>query len=214
MRRPFIAGNWKMNLNHSEAADLASGVASAVGDLTGAVDVAICPPTVYLAAVQSALGDSAVGLGAQNAYHEESGAFTGETSVGMLADVGCKYVILGHSERRNILGESNEDVNKKVVAALAGGLTPIVCVGELLEQREAGQTLQVIEEQFHGSLAGLTADDVARLVVAYEPVWAIGTGKVATVPSAAAGATAGSAASRATDGLRLDAGNSAVASRA
>ncbi len=169
-----------MNLNQSESAELASGVASAVGDLTGAVDVAVCPPTVYLAAVRSALGDSAVGLGAQNAYHEESGAFTGETSVGMLADIGCQYVILGHSERRNILGESNEDVNKKVHAVLAGGLIPIVCVGELLEQREAGQTLAVIKEQFQGSLAGLTADDVAKLVIAYEPVWAIGTGKVAT----------------------------------
>ena len=112
MRRPFIAGNWKMNLNHSDAADLASGVVSAVGDLTGAVDVAVCPPTVYLAAVRSALGDSAVGLGAQNANSEPSGAFTGETSVGMLTDVGCQYVILGHSERRNIFGESNEDVNR------------------------------------------------------------------------------------------------------
>ena len=169
-----------MNLSHSESAELASGVASAVGDLTGAVDVAVCPPTVYLAAVRSALGDSAVGLGAQNAYHESSGAFTGETSIGMLADIGCQYVILGHSERRNVIGESNELINRKVKAALVGGLKPILCVGELLEQREAGQTLAVVTEQFNGSLADISAEQMNNIVLAYEPVWAIGTGKTAS----------------------------------
>lgn len=177
MRRPFIAGNWKMNLNRVESVDLAKAVAQ--GDC-GGVEVAVCPPFVYLEAVVQTVEGSAVGVGAQNMYHEQSGAFTGEVSGPMLVDNGCRYVILGHSERRNVLGERNEDVNVKLRAALESGLSPIVCVGELLEQREAGQTREVVEEQFVGSYAGLTADEVARTVIAYEPVWAIGTGKVAT----------------------------------
>ena len=121
-----------------------------------------------------------VALGAQNMYHEANGAFTGEISAAMLLDVGCTYVILGHSERRHILGETDADVNKKTLAALAAGLVPIVCVGELLAEREAGQTAAVIRRQFDGSLAGVSAEQIERVVIAYEPVWAIGTGKVAT----------------------------------
>ena len=178
MRRPFVAGNWKMNLNRSEAEALAKAIAAgASGD---AVEIGICPPNVYLGAVVAASQGSVVGVGAQNLYHEPKGAFTGETSASMVVDIGCKYAILGHSERRNILGESNEEVNHKLVATLEAGLIPIVCVGELLEQRESGQTMSVIQEQFDGSFAGISAEDMQKCVIAYEPVWAIGTGKVAT----------------------------------
>ncbi len=179
MRRPFIAGNWKMNLSKAESAELAGALAAKAGEFES-VDVAVCPPNVYLDATGQALGGSSVGLGAQNLYHAEKGAFTGEISPAMALDVGCKYAILGHSERRTIFGESDEAINQKVLAALAAGLTPIVCVGELLEQREAGKTMEVIKQQFEGSLAGLTAEQANQIVIAYEPVWAIGTGKVAT----------------------------------
>lgn len=178
MRRPFVAGNWKMNLNRAECEALTKGIAAGLeGDK---VEVGVCPPFPYLDVVVAAAAGSKIGVGAQNMYHEANGAYTGETSAAMLLDVGCKYVILGHSERRNVLGESNEDVNKKLVAALTAGLTPIVCVGELLEQRESGQTMSVIQEQFDGSFAGVSAADLVKCVIAYEPVWAIGTGKVAT----------------------------------
>jgi len=179
MRRPFIAGNWKMNLNRADSVKLAAALAEKIGP-NSAVEVAVCPPSVYLDAVAAALKGSAVGLGAQNAYHEPKGAFTGELSTAMLVDIGCKYVILGHSERRHILRESNQDVNRKVRAALAAGLTPIVCVGELLAERDAGQTRDIVQEQLSGSLAGLSDADVMKLVIAYEPVWAIGTGRTAT----------------------------------
>lgn len=179
MRKTFIAGNWKMNLDLAGAKSLAESLAGQA-DSFGDVEVAVCPPSVYLHAVREAVGDSAVGVGAQNCYHEASGAFTGELSVGMLGDIGCRYVILGHSERRHVLGESNQDVNRKVLAALAAGLTPIVCVGETLDEREAGGTEDIVAEQFYGSLAGLTNEQAAQIVIAYEPVWAIGTGKVAT----------------------------------
>ncbi|HUT12423.1 MAG TPA: triose-phosphate isomerase [Thermoguttaceae bacterium] len=179
MRRPFIAGNWKMNLNRASAVALAEGLAKEA-DSVGEVDLAVCPPSLYLGAVASALAGTKIGLGAQNVYHEAEGAFTGEISVSMLCDVGCKYVILGHSERRHVLGETDEEVNKKVHAALGAELCPIVCVGELLSQREAGATLQVIRGQFDGSLAGLSPEQMVKVVIAYEPVWAIGTGKVAT----------------------------------
>jgi len=179
MRRPFIAGNWKMNLDRAAAVALAQGVAEQAGKIEG-VDLAVCPPSVYLDAVGNALSGSAIRLGAQNVYHEASGAYTGEISVSMLRDLGCQHVILGHSERRHVLGETNEDVNKKVHAARKADLEPIVCVGELLAEREAGKTLDVIRDQFDGSLAGVSADEMLRVVIAYEPVWAIGTGKVAT----------------------------------
>jgi triosephosphate isomerase (TIM) len=179
MRRPFIAGNWKMNTTRAEAVALAGAVAVKVG-LSSSVDVAVCPPALYLEAVGQAIQGSAVGLGAQNCYHEAKGAFTGEISPQMVRDVGCTYVILGHSERRQIFKESNQDVNRKLVAALAAGLTPIVCVGELLDQRQAGQTAAVVREQIEGSLAGLSPEQMQKIVIAYEPVWAIGTGVVAT----------------------------------
>jgi triosephosphate isomerase len=179
MRRPLIAGNWKMNLNRAGAAALAAGVAQQAQQVDG-VDLAVCPPSVYLEAVGKAIAGSKVALGAQNMYHQPEGAYTGEISAAMLRDLGCRYVILGHSERRHILGEPDAEVNKKVHAALAAGLTPIVCVGETLDEREAAETLAVIRRQFDGSLAGLSAEQMCRLVIAYEPVWAIGTGRVAT----------------------------------
>jgi triosephosphate isomerase len=185
MRKKFIAGNWKLNTTRTEGVALAAAVAKGVGN-TNDVEVAVCPPSVYLAAVGEAIAGSAVGLGAQNCYHEAKGAFTGEVSPAMLVDVGCRYVILGHSERRAIFKESSADVNRKVLAALAGGLTPIVCVGETLAERQAERTTAVVREQIEGSLANLTADQVVKLVIAYEPVWAIGTGVVATPEQAEA----------------------------
>lgn len=179
MRRPFIAGNWKMNTNRASAVTLAQEVVKQAESLSG-VDLAVCPPSCYLDAVGRALAGSKVALGAQNVYHEKDGAYTGELSAAMLVDLGCKYVILGHSERRHILGETDQAINKKVHASLAAGLLPIVCVGELLSEREAGNTLSVIQTQFDGSLAGLTPEQMNQVVIAYEPVWAIGTGKVAT----------------------------------
>jgi triosephosphate isomerase len=179
MRKKFVAGNWKMNTTRAEGVALAKAIAAKVG-ASSPVEIAVCPPSLYLEAVGQALVGSAVGLGAQNCYHEARGAFTGEIAPAMLRDVGCKYVILGHSERRAIFKESSADVNKKVVAALAVGLTPIVCVGETLDQRQANETAAVVREQIEGSLAGLTAEQMLEIVVAYEPVWAIGTGVVAT----------------------------------
>lgn len=168
-----------MNLNRQQAVELAKAVAAKAPDYTD-IELAVCPASVYLDAVGQSIAGSSVGLGAQNMYHEASGAFTGEISAAMLIDLKCRYVILGHSERRHILGETDEQVNRKVVAALNAALTPIVCVGELLSEREAGQTAAVIRRQFDGSLAGLTPDQMKGVVIAYEPVWAIGTGKVAT----------------------------------
>jgi triosephosphate isomerase len=179
MRRKFIAGNWKMNTSRAEGVALAAAIATKV-DSSSAADVAVCPPSLYLEAVGQAIKGSAVGLGAQNCYHEAKGAFTGEISTAMLVDLGCKYVILGHSERRQIFKETNQDVNRKVLAALAAGLIPIMCVGETLAERQANQTSQVVRSQMEGSLAGLSADQMLKTVIAYEPVWAIGTGVVAT----------------------------------
>ena len=178
-RRKFIAGNWKMNTTRSEAVVLARAVAEGVGTGRG-VDVAVCPPSVYLDAVGQVLAGTAVGLGGQNCYHAAKGAFTGEVSAAMLRDVGCRYVIVGHSERRQLFHETDAEVNRKLLAALEAGLTPILCVGETLAQREAGQTFAVVRGQLAGSLAGLSAEPMARVVIAYEPVWAIGTGVVAT----------------------------------
>jgi triosephosphate isomerase (TIM) len=184
MLRKLIAGNWKMNTDRAAAVALAKRIVNGV-DKYKAVDLLVCPPSVYLAPVGEALAGSSVALGAQNMYHEANGAFTGELSAAMLKDVGCTYVILGHSERRHILGETDSDVNKKTLAALAAGLVPIVCVGELLSEREAGKTSAVIKTQFDGSLAGVSAEQIEKTVLAYEPVWAIGTGKVATPEQAA-----------------------------
>ena len=166
-----------MNLTRSESVALASALCEA--DATNA-DILVCPPYVYLDAVAQAVSGGSVNVGSQDAYFEASGAFTGEISVGMLQDIGCQFVILGHSERRHVIGETDELINKKVQAVLAAGLIPVVCVGETLEEREAGNTLNVVKSQFEGSLAGLTAEQMAKTVIAYEPVWAIGTGKTAT----------------------------------
>ena len=179
MRKKFIAGNWKMNTNAAQGVELAAALAKAVGSSTD-VEVAVCPPALYLSAVGAAIKGSAIGLGAQNCHNEAKGAFTGEIAPAMLADIGCKYVILGHSERRQLFHETNADVNKKTIAALAAGLTPIVCVGESLAERQANKTSAVVREQVDGSLAGLTGEQVLKLVIAYEPIWAIGTGVVAT----------------------------------
>jgi triosephosphate isomerase len=174
-----------MNLDRASAVALAEAVVQRAKGVSG-VDLAVCPPACYLEAVGRALAGSNVALGAQNVYDQANGAFTGEISVSMLRDLGCRYVILGHSERRHILGETDARINKKLLAALAAGLSPIVCVGELLSEREAGKTSAVIRCQFEGSLAGLSAEQVKKLVIAYEPVWAIGTGKVATPAQAEA----------------------------
>lgn len=178
MRRILIAGNWKMNTDRASGVELAKGIASRAGEVDA--DLLVCPPSVYLLPVADALSGSKVALGAQDVYFENNGAFTGEISTAMLKDIGAKYVILGHSERRHILGETDADVNKKAHAALSAGLAPIVCVGEKLEEREAGRTSDVIRRQFEGSLAGVAREQIPSLVIAYEPVWAIGTGKVAS----------------------------------
>jgi triosephosphate isomerase (TIM) len=179
MRRKIIAGNWKMNTNRASAVALARGIVERAGEFRH-LDLLACPPAVYLIPVNDVVSGTMVALGGQNMYHEPEGAFTGEISAAMLLDAGCRYVILGHSERRHILGETDADVNGKTLSALSAGLIPIVCVGELLAEREAGQTAAVIRRQFAGSLAGVRHDQIERIVMAYEPVWAIGTGKVAT----------------------------------
>src|ERR1700742_4398017 len=184
MRRKLIAGNWKMNTDRATAVKLARAIVDRAG-MYAAVDLLVCPPFVNLVPVSEVVKGTKVGLGGQNLYHQPNGAFTGEISAAMLVDVGCTYVILGHSERRHILKETDADVNKKTLAALAAGLIPIVCVGELLSEREAGKTGAVIKTQFDGSLAGVSAEQIEKTVIAYEPVWAIGTGKVATPEQAA-----------------------------
>ncbi len=178
MRKPFIAGNWKMNTDSHSAPDLAKAIADGLDG--NSVDVAVIAPFIYLQSVAGAISSSNVSLGAQDVYFEANGAFTGEISTDMLKDVGCNYVLCGHSERRHVIGETDELVNKKVHAAISGGLLPILCVGELLEEREAGKTEQVVTEQIKKGLAGLSAEKVAAVTLAYEPVWAIGTGKTAT----------------------------------
>ena len=179
-RRTIVAGNWKMNLDRAKTRDLATAVAARAAE-AGTTELVLCPPAVYVETVAAALGGSSpVALGAQNMHDQSSGAFTGEVAPPMLLDLGCRYVILGHSERRTLFGETDAVVNAKTRAALAAGLTPIVCVGETLEEREGGRTAAVVTTQVQGSLAGLTPADLEKIVVAYEPVWAIGTGRVAT----------------------------------
>jgi triosephosphate isomerase (TIM) len=178
-RAPFVAGNWKMNLGLREASELARKVVEAGPELRGATTVLI-PPFTALAAVAAAIAGSDVGLGAQDLYWEKQGAFTGEVSGPMLKDAGCGYVLVGHSERRQFFGETDGTVNRKTKAALEAGLTPVICVGEVLEERDAGRTLARIDEQLAQGLAGLSRDEAKRLIIAYEPVWAIGTGRTAT----------------------------------
>lgn len=177
MRRPLIAGNWKMNKTVSESIKFARDFVDAVSDVIDR-DILICPPFTSLQVLGQIFSGTNVKLGAQNMHFEEKGAFTGEISPLMLKDVGCTFVILGHSERRHIFGENNELINKKVLSAVSHGLIPILCVGELLEERESGKTFKVVSSQLEEGLKGLSKE--ANFVVAYEPVWAIGTGKTAT----------------------------------
>jgi triosephosphate isomerase len=178
-RIPIIAGNWKMNKTATEARDLASKLIPLVSGVKDR-DIVLAPPFTSLPAVAGAIKGTNMSLAAQDLFWEEKGAFTGEISAEMLLDLGCKYVIIGHSERRQFFGETDETVNKKVRQALNKGLLPIVCAGELLSEREAGKANEVIERQVVGALKGVTAADMRNIVVAYEPVWAIGTGKTAT----------------------------------
>jgi len=179
MRKPIIAGNWKLNKTPHEAILLVDELKRALVDVTG-VDIVLCPPFVDLTDVSDALIDHDIALGAQNVFWEDAGAFTGEISAPMLKELGVAYVIIGHSERRQYFHETNETVNKRLRAALKHGLTPIVCVGENLAQRESNKTFDVIKDHCEGSLRGLSAEEMKNVVLAYEPVWAIGTGKTAT----------------------------------
>lgn len=174
-----------MNLTLQQATDLVAALKSSVGSLEG-VDVLVCPPFVYLSAVGEVLKGSDIKLGAQNMYFEAQGAFTGETSGKMLKALSCEYVILGHSERRHILGEDNALINRKVHSAIGQGLRPILCVGELLQEREEGSTEKVLTEQVEKGLEGLSSQELEQLIIAYEPVWAIGTGRTATSEQAQA----------------------------
>jgi triosephosphate isomerase len=178
-RKKFIAGNWKMNTTLNEARALAKAIVDAAGKVTD-VDVAVCPPYISLSAVGEALRGSSVKLGAQDVHWEAKGAFTGKISCAMLKSAGVTYVIVGHSEQRSYFHETDETVNKKVKAVLAAGLLPIVCVGETLAERKAGQLTIVVERQVKGAFAGIARADALKCTVAYEPVWAIGTGEVAT----------------------------------
>jgi triosephosphate isomerase (TIM) len=184
MRTPFIAANWKMYKTVHEAVAFVKEFRSLVKNIV-AVEIVVAPPFTALHAVAEAARASNVGVSGQNLHWEKEGAFTGEVSAGMLREAGAEYVIIGHSERRRLFGETDQSVNRKLVAALAAGLTPIVCIGETLEEREAEQTLPVLDRQIKDGLDGLTADQVHSLVIAYEPVWAIGTGRNATPEQAA-----------------------------
>ncbi|MEW5895594.1 MAG: triose-phosphate isomerase [Candidatus Omnitrophota bacterium] len=179
MRKLFVAGNWKMNNTITQAIELVNGLKREIGDVEE-VDMAVCPTAVCLVETVDTAVDSNIKVGAQNIYWEDSGAFTGEISASMVKEAGATYVILGHSERRQFFGDTNETVNKKIRAALSHGLLPIACIGESLEEREAGKTMAVIQEQCAGTFAGLTAEEMEKITVAYEPIWAIGTGKTAT----------------------------------
>ena len=176
MRKPLVAGNWKMNTTAASGRELATAVAAAA-KANGSVDVLVSPPAVYLHSIKEAVG-SDVHVAAQNVYFEDSGAFTGELSVDMLKDIGCDSVLIGHSERRHVLGETDEMLNKKVHKALGAGLPVILCVGELLEERKSGDTAKVLEQQMTDGLKGV--DSLEHVVIAYEPVWAIGTGETAS----------------------------------
>jgi len=179
MRRLMIAGNWKMNLDLKGSIQLAAGLKRELADITE-VDVAVFPPFPFLADVCDALENSNIAVGGQNVHPEAKGAYTGEVAASMLVSVGCQMVIIGHSERRDLFKEDNAFLNAKLVAALGAGLRPILCVGEHLEEREAGKAEAVVGEQVKQSLAGFTAEAMDRIIVAYEPVWAIGTGVTAT----------------------------------
>ena len=179
VRTLFVAGNWKMNLDHAACCALARELKAQAGSVTR-VTLAVCPPAPYLKAVADVLAGSGIAVGAQNMYPEDNGAFTGEVSADMLLDVGCRYVMLGHSERRHVIGEQDQFVNAKVRKALRAGLKPILCVGEIIEQRQDDRTEAVVCGQVEAGLAGVSAEQMADVTIAYEPVWAIGTGLTAT----------------------------------
>jgi triosephosphate isomerase (TIM) len=183
MRIPFIAGNWKMFKTVHEAVVFVKELKIVVKGATD-VEIVVAPPFTAVHAVAEAARNSNIGVAAQDVYWEREGAFTGEVSPGMIAEAGALYVIVGHSERRRLFGETDASVNRKTVAAISAGLTPIVCVGETLEERERDETLAVLDRQIQGGLDGLTGEQIAEIVVAYEPVWAIGTGRNATAAQA------------------------------
>jgi triosephosphate isomerase len=178
-RKKFIAGNWKMNTTLDEACVLAKGLVAKLGSITD-VDIAICPPYINLKAVSDIVKGSSIKLGAQDVHWEAKGAYTGKVSCAMLKSVGVTYVIIGHSEQRTYFHETNETVNKKVKASLTSGLLPIICVGETLDERKSGKMQSVVESHVRGGFAGLSKDDALKCTIAYEPVWAIGTGETAT----------------------------------
>lgn len=178
MRKKIIAGNWKMNKNHNEAVELINTLKSGID--TDKSDIVVCVPFVDLMSVSEAIKGTNINLGAQNMHFEESGAYTGEIAPAMLKELGVKYVIIGHSERRAYFGETDETVNKKVKKALEHGIVPILCVGETLEERELNITIELVRVQVKKAFAGVSKEDAKKVVIAYEPIWAIGTGKVAT----------------------------------
>ena len=178
MRKPIIAGNWKMNMTPSQAKDLVNDLIPLVKDVQ--CEVVICPPYIDLPAVSELVKGTNIKLGAQNVHWADKGAFTGEVSADMLKEYGVEYVIIGHSERRQYFGETDETVNKRAKKALEAGLKPIICVGETLEQRENGVTNDIVTAQINGDLAGFSVEELLNCVIAYEPIWAIGTGKTAT----------------------------------
>ncbi|MBU1998051.1 MAG: triose-phosphate isomerase, partial [Candidatus Omnitrophica bacterium] len=178
MRKTIIAGNWKMYKTIPEAIELVNGLKRSLYDLD--LDIVVCPAYTALSEVAEVIAESDIKLGAQDLYWQEEGAFTGEISCAMLKDAGCSYVIIGHSERRQYFHETNESVNKKLKAALKNGLLPIFCIGETLEERDGQKTFDVLSDHIENGLRGIDKDDVARVVIAYEPVWAIGTGRTAT----------------------------------
>lgn len=179
MRKTIIVGNWKMYPTIQEAIGLVRILKEKVGESTE-VEIGVCPPFVYLLPVGEIIKDSSIKLGAQNCHWEPRGAFTGEISAEMLKEIGCSYVIVGHSERRHLMGETNEIINKKIKAALRAGLNPIFCIGELLEDRQEGKTESVLRRQLEEGLDGIASEEFQKIIIAYEPVWAIGTGKTAT----------------------------------
>ena len=180
MRKTIIAGNWKMYKTILEAIELSNGLKRELFELGNNLDIVLCPPFTALSNVSEVIIDSDIKLCAQDVYWKEEGAFTGEISTRMLKEAGCSFVIIGHSERRQFFAETNDTVNKKLKAALLAGLTPIVCVGETLSEREAGQTFKVLDDHVRNGLKDISAEEILKIVIAYEPVWAIGTGKTAT----------------------------------
>jgi triosephosphate isomerase len=183
-RTKFVCGNWKMHKTVAESLALVKELAAGLGDAAGKVQVAVAPPFTAIHAVAQSLRGTAIEVSGQDVFWEVQGAFTGEVSAPMLAEAGCRHGIVGHSERRQYFGETDETVRRKTAALLQAGLAPIVCVGELLAEREAGRTLEIVDRQVRQGLAGLSAEQLARITIAYEPVWAIGTGKTATTAQA------------------------------